>query len=51
MKILLKNSIMDENTLRKIKHAEKNLINLDSSSEEDNSFENFEHCNEIEFHH
>ena len=45
-KIVLKNSIMDPVVRKQIKHAEKNLIILDSSLESSNSFENFENCEE-----
>ena len=42
---------LDRNTYLKMKHTETNLINLDSSSESEHSVENFENCNEIEYHH
>ena len=46
-KIVLRNSIMDPDVKKEIKHAEKNLIILDSS-DTDESFENFENCDEGE---
>ena len=42
---------MDENTKQQLKHAEKNLIDLDSSDESDESCENFGNCDEVIYLH
>lgn len=52
IKIILKNSLLSKDVVEKLKHTEQNLINLDTSCEDNDlglDGENFDDINEIKY--